>query len=183
MVTCDELVCSCWGYGAPYSGGGGIWVFEWSSEKNPKNMNFVLMYNGENKTLLSIRIWVTNLFTLSGSTNPPSAFRSLKRPTRMWKYFSFLLNYWYCGIQSDKRPDSPGPKSRPTTSLSLGKWLWVRNSLQYLLRNRTLTHFLFGKVNDQLCIFLEIATIWNKKKPKHIIIDCYVICFFFERKK
>lgn len=140
------------------------------------------MYNGENKTLLFIRIWVTNLFTLSGSTNPPSAFRSLKRPTRMWKYFSFLLNYWYCGIQRDKRPDSPGSKSRPTTSLSLGKWLCVRNSLQYLLRNRTLTHFLFGKVNDQLCIFLEIATIWNKKKPKHIIIDCYVICFFWKDK-
>lgn len=149
----------CWGWENL-----SIWMIIW---KNPKNMNFVLMYNGENKTLLSIRIWVTYLFTLSDSTNPPSAFRNLKRPTRMWKYFSLFLNYWYWGIQRDKRPDSPGPKSRPTTSLSLGKWLCVRNSLQYLLRNRTLTHFLFGKVYDQLCIFLEISTIWNKKNQTY----------------
>lgn len=73
----------------------GTGEFGYSNDHLKKNMtmNFVLMYNGENKTLLSIRIWVTNLFTLSGSMNTPNAFKSLKTPTRTVKYSTFLLNY------------------------------------------------------------------------------------------
>lgn len=65
----------------------GTGEFGYSNDHLKKNMtmNFVLMYNGKNKTLLSVRIWVTNLFT--------NALKSLKTPTRMGKYFTFLLDY------------------------------------------------------------------------------------------
>lgn len=55
----------------------GAGEFGYSNDHLKKNMtmNFVLMYNGENKTLLSIRIWVTNLFTLSGTMNTPNVLK------------------------------------------------------------------------------------------------------------
>lgn len=71
--------------------------FGYSNDHLKKNMamNFVFMYYGKNKTLLSVRIWVTNLFTLSGSMNTPNAFKSLKTPTLMGKYFlTRLLILW-----------------------------------------------------------------------------------------
>lgn len=111
--TCLQLLRMrspvCWGRGNL-----GIRMIIW--KRTWLWISYLCIYYGKNKTLLSVRIWVTNLFTLSGSMNTPNAFKSLKTPTLMGKYFTFLLDYWYCGIHRDKRPDSPGPRSRPTTS-------------------------------------------------------------------
>lgn len=119
----------------------GAGEFGYSNDHLKKNMtmNFVLMYNGENKTLLSIRSWVTNLFTLSSSIYNPNAFKSLKIPTRKGKYFTFLLSYWYCGIHRDKRPDSPGPRSRPTTSQTYNYKL-LRDLVFFLNRQSIIKH-------------------------------------------
>lgn len=129
----------------------GTGEFGYSNDHLKKNMtmNFVLMYNGENKTLLSIRIWVTNLFTLSGSMNTPNALT----PTRKGKYFTFLLSYWYCGIHRDKRPDSPGPRSRPTTSQTYNYRL-LRDLVFFFNRQSIIKH--------KICFSKDLAVIEGK---------------------
>lgn len=148
MVTCDELVCSCWGCGVPYAGVG---EFGYSNDHLKKNMtmNFVLMYNGENKTLLSIKIWVTNLFTLSGSMNTPNAFKSLKSPKRIRKFYLLtqLLILWNSQRYSTRR-------SRPTTSQTYNYRLL--RDLFCFLGNRQ------SKIKHKICFSKDLAVIEGK---------------------
>lgn len=76
----------------------GVGEFGYLNDYLKKNMimNFVLMYNGENKILLFIKIWVINLFILFGSMNILNVFKSLKLLKRIRKFYFFikLLILW-----------------------------------------------------------------------------------------
>lgn len=129
----------------------GAGEFGYSNDHLKKNMtmNFVLMYNGENKTLLSIKIWVTNLFTLSGSMNTPNAFKSLKSPKRIRKFYLLtqLLILWNSQRYSTRR-------SRPTTSQTYNYRLL--RDLFFFFGNRQ------SKIKHKICFSKDLAVIEGK---------------------
>lgn len=95
------------------------------------------------------KIWVTNLFTLSGSMNTPNAFKNLKSPKRIRKFYLLtqLLILWNSQRYSTRR-------SRPTTSQTYNYRLL--RDLFCFLGNRQ------SKIKHKICFSKGLAVIEGK---------------------